>query len=132
VTGNATGGQSQADVQCPVASSGKQMKVFGGGAFGYSESLYQTINSSFPATNPGNTQTFAHAPCPSGKTPIGGGVFSDAADPTVNLNATAPESSFGWESYADNATAHDYLVTPYAVCVDTSGLKFADDRAEEP
>jgi hypothetical protein len=154
---NPTMQQSRVTLTCPPAASGKRMKIFGGGAFGYSDSLFQHINSTFPVartrswrvdmnnesdfdemfdvyaicgvkagwavvvgsvvSNPAKTLTFAHSICPSGKTAVGGGIFSSSASVQVSLNATAPESSFGWENDEANATNHDHTVTPYAVCL---------------
>jgi hypothetical protein len=154
---NPPGTQVQTSVQCPIASTGHRMKVFGGGGIGNSFGLLQNINTDFPVktskswrvdmnnagssdesgvvyavcgmragwevdagtavANPASSQSFANVACSSGKTSVGGGVYSDSGSTSVNLNATWPQSNSLWGSYENNASGSDASITPYAVCL---------------
>jgi len=69
-------------------------------------------------SNPAGAQTEATATCPSGKVPMGGGVFSSSGSVSVNTNTTYPLSS-GWAGFENNASTGTATVTTFAVCAGT-------------
>jgi hypothetical protein len=67
--------------------------------------------------NPALSQTSARVACPTGKTSIGGGVFSDSHSLWVNLNATWPDSGISWESFENNGSPINATIQDFAVCL---------------
>jgi hypothetical protein len=65
--------------------------------------------------NSAGTETEASVLCPSGRSVLGGGGFSDGGSTAVNMNATHPFTG-GWTVFENNASASDQTITAYAIC----------------
>ena len=70
-----------------------------------------------PATaNPDGNQTFASQDCTAGKSPVGGGIYSDSPSLLVSLNSTNPQG-IGWTGYESNASGADTTMNALVICV---------------
>jgi len=72
-------------------------------------------------TNPPLDQTSASVSCPGATVPLGGGITSDSANTSVNLNTTYPNAGgvAGWGGYENNGSMLKRSVTPFAICAGT-------------
>ncbi len=68
-----------------------------------------------PVTSAAGTETQAEAFCPSGRSSLGGGGFSNSGSTAVNMNSTSPITG-GWSVYENNASGGDTTITAYVLC----------------
>ena len=66
-------------------------------------------------SSPANVQAHGSVTCPSGKVPLGGGVFFSSSSVSANINSSYPSGS-GWAADVNNGTTAASSFTVYAVC----------------
>lgn len=75
---------------------------------------YVVVNSG-ALTSGANVQTHGAAVCPTGKVPLGGGVFFSSGSTLANINSSYPTAT-GWSADVNNASASASSFTVYAIC----------------
>jgi hypothetical protein len=77
-----------------------------------------SIHNTTLVSNPVGATTSISAGCTGGATnvAIGGGLYSVAGNPAVQMYASFPDSSGGWTSYEQNNASYDTLMRGYVIC----------------
>ena len=75
---------------------------------------YTVVNSG-ALTSGANVQTHGSVACPSGKVPLGGGVFYSSGSVLANINSSYPTAT-GWAADVNNGSTSASSFTVYAVC----------------
>lgn len=103
------------------ARTGKTPAVTLGAALAQAKPKGYLLVSSATLTSNASTQTHGAATCPTGKVPLGGGVFFSSGSVLANINSSYPTST-GWAADVNNASTSTSSFNVYAVCGKKPGL----------